>query len=96
VPAPMVEVIAALIIVSSRRIWRLSVPKKFVSPESFRSALRAGHVLPTQNATSAEPQLKGGRKIRFVFSNSDVDRMGDTLDPASWQLSEYLKNPVVL
>jgi HK97 family phage prohead protease len=70
---------------------------KFVSGESFRSALRAGHgMLPTQKTTAAEPQPKGGRKVRFVFSDGSVDRMGDTLNPAGWQLDEYLKNPVVL
>jgi HK97 family phage prohead protease len=71
--------------------------RRFVSPESFRSALRTGHgVLPTQKTTTAEPQPKGGRKVRFVFSNGDVDRMGDVLSPQGWQLDEYLKNPVVL
>lgn len=36
------------------------------------------------------------RIVRFVFSDGSVDRMGDTIDPNGWDLSEYKKNPVVL
>jgi HK97 family phage prohead protease len=38
----------------------------------------------------------GSRKIRFCFSDGSVDRMGDTIDPAGWDLAAYRRNPVVL
>ena len=36
------------------------------------------------------------RTFRFCFSDGSVDRMGDTIDPAGWDLADFLKNPVAL
>ena len=36
------------------------------------------------------------RTFQFLASDSSVDRMGDTIDPKGWDLTNYLKNPVVL
>lgn len=36
------------------------------------------------------------RQIKFVISTKAVDRMGDTVDPDGWDLSQYKKNPTVL
>ena len=36
------------------------------------------------------------RTIEFVISTPDQDRVGDTIDPAGWQLERYRSNPVVL
>lgn len=35
------------------------------------------------------------RTIDMVLSSGAVDRDGDTVDPAGWDISDYLKNPVV-
>jgi|SRR6185369_3088582 len=34
--------------------------------------------------------------IRGVFSTADEDRQGEIVDQKSWQLDDYLKNPVIL
>lgn len=34
--------------------------------------------------------------IRFVFSTSEDDRHGESVDQKGWQVDNYLKNPVVL
>lgn len=34
--------------------------------------------------------------IRFVFSTGDEDRHGEIVDQKGWDVSEYLRNPVVL
>ena len=38
----------------------------------------------------------GDRQIRVVASDATVDRVGDVLDPVGCDISNYLKNPVVL
>ena len=38
----------------------------------------------------------GNRQIRFVLSSESVDRDGDKISQAGWELKNYLNNPVVL
>lgn len=38
----------------------------------------------------------GERKMSFTISTAAVDRDNDTIDPKGWDLSSYMKNPVVL
>lgn len=42
------------------------------------------------------PREVAERTFRFVASTNDVDRDGDVIDQAGWQLDNYRKNPVVL
>lgn len=66
----------------------------------FRAELRAGR--RPQSAVyrlqAADPFVvdEAARTIRFIFSDGSLDRVGDTIDPRGWQLSSYLRNPVVL
>jgi HK97 family phage prohead protease len=39
--------------------------------------------------------VEGGTGIAWVFSTFDLDRMGERIDPAGWDFSCYLKNPVI-
>ena len=34
--------------------------------------------------------------FEFVMSTADVDRVGDTIDQAGWELAEFRKNPIAL
>jgi len=36
------------------------------------------------------------RRRRFCFSDGSVDRMGDTIDPEGWDITDYAANPVAL
>lgn len=36
------------------------------------------------------------RTVDFIISTKAIDRDGDTIDPAGWELGEFLRNPVVL
>jgi hypothetical protein len=36
------------------------------------------------------------RTLRFCFSDNAVDRMGDTIDPDGWDISDFVLNPVAL
>jgi len=38
----------------------------------------------------------GGRLHQFTISTGSLDREGDTIAPAGWDIAGYLKNPVVL
>ncbi len=45
---------------------------------------------------TAEVEQLGDRKMSFTISTDAVDRDNDTIDPKGWDLSSYMKNPVVL
>lgn len=45
-----------------------------------------------RKATSSEV----GPDLTFVLSDATVDRMGDTIDPAGWDLRWFRKNPIAL
>ncbi len=76
------------------------MPDGLIGIDAFRAAVRAKrkpeggvfHVL------SGEPKAydDGSRRVRFVFSDGSVDRMGDTIDPTGWDVGPFLKNPVAL
>jgi HK97 family phage prohead protease len=36
------------------------------------------------------------RRRRFCFSDGSVDRMGDTIDPEGWDITDFAANPVAL
>ena len=76
------------------------MPDGLIGIDAFRAAVRAKrkpeggvfHVL------SGVPKAydDGSRRVRFVFSDGSVDRMGDTIDPSGWDTGPFLKNPVAL
>jgi HK97 family phage prohead protease len=74
--------------------------KKFASVDEFRAAARTGRAggLAVQRvATSEVTEVpSSARTLRFCFSDGSVDRVGDAIDPAGWDLTEYRANPVVL
>ena len=60
--------------------------------------LRNGQIgLRSALTTEAAPQAdtQGGKSIiTFTASDATLDRYNEIIDPAGWQLSNYLKNPV--
>lgn len=48
-----------------------------------------------KNFTTEVKQI-GERKMSFTITTASVDRDGDTIDPKGWDMSSYMKNPVVL
>lgn len=73
---------------------------KLISVEQFRKDARAkrdpsGAVF---RVSTVVPKAldDGTRTIRFCFSDGNVDRMGDTIDPAGWDLTDFNRNPVAL
>ena len=44
----------------------------------------------------SDVQVHGDRSIKFVITTGDADRENDVIDPTGWDVSNYLKNPVVL
>lgn len=73
--------------------------QKFVSATEFASAARdkqtdgLGIIYPAVAKVTPGP---GRRQLRFTISTGDIDRAGDRIDPSGWDVSAYLKNPVVL
>jgi HK97 family phage prohead protease len=65
----------------------------------FRAKVAAGErprsVVRVATSAEAEPKA-GSRTISFTFSDSSVDRVGDTIDAQGWRLDEFRKNPVAL
>jgi HK97 family phage prohead protease len=48
-------------------------------------------------STLPSEQVAGeDRRRRFCFSDGSVDRMGDTIDPEGWDITDYAANPVAL
>ena len=48
-------------------------------------------------STEAPIAVEGAeRTLRFCFSDGSVDRMGDTIDAAGWDLTDFVNNPVAL
>ena len=74
--------------------------RKLLTADEFRSAANdydpaLGTVM---RLAVAEPMVaaEGERKLRFVFSDGTVDRSGDSIDPAGWQIKTFMENPVAL
>jgi HK97 family phage prohead protease len=68
--------------------------------DQFRASAKAG-ARPEGTVirvAAADPQAVGedSRKLRFVFSDGTVDRSGDSIDPAGWEIDTFAANPVAL
>ena len=70
---------------------------KLVDQRTFHAAARAGRsgLGVTRAATVLRADI-GGRTVRFVLSDSSIDRMNDTVNVGGWDLTDFRKNPVVL
>lgn len=71
---------------------------KLLGVDAFKAAAKDG-VRPecaVMRAGDGQPVLGEGRTVTFVFSDGSVDRMGDTVNPDGWDLSEFGKNAVAL
>ena len=71
-----------------------------ISVDQFRRELRAKRT-PTGGVfrVSVEPPFPvegADRTLRFCFSDESVDRMGDTIKAAGWELADFERNPVAL
>jgi len=73
---------------------------KLISAAQFRKELGAKRTpgggvyrISTEPAAAVEG---ASRTLRFCFSDGSVDRMGDTIDAAGWDISDFVRNPVAL
>jgi HK97 family phage prohead protease len=41
-------------------------------------------------------EVQDDRSVKFIITTGDADREKDVIDPNGWEVSNYLKNPVVL
>jgi HK97 family phage prohead protease len=78
-------------------------PTLYPSIDAFRAAGKDAGKVEGDAAVRAsfDTEIKasedeGSRSVTFTISTESVDRMGDTIDQAGWQLDAYRKNPVVL
>jgi HK97 family phage prohead protease len=44
----------------------------------------------------SDVEVQDDRSVKFVITTGDADREKDVIDPNGWEVSNYLKNPVVL
>jgi HK97 family phage prohead protease len=51
---------------------------------------------PVERSATIEKDDSAPRRIRFVASDESVDRYGDIIRAAGWQLDNFRKNPVLL
>lgn len=73
--------------------------RKLLTVDEFRGAKdgeRADVVVMRVAVADPEVGSEESRKIRFTFSDGTVDRAGDSIDPAGWQIETFTKNPVAL
>jgi HK97 family phage prohead protease len=71
----------------------------FVSQREFRRLAAAGQARGVGVAHPAKLERildDGDRVVRFVFSDSSIDRMGDRISVSGWDLAAYRSNPTVL
>lgn len=71
-----------------------------ITVDDFRKEVRAKRT-PSGGVfrvSTYEPKAlaDGSRTIRFCFSDGSVDRMGDTIEPSGWDLTDFNRNPVSL
>lgn len=52
--------------------------------------------LPQLRVTPSTPKEESDRVVRFVASDETPDRVGDVIQVAGWNLTQYKRNPVVL
>ena len=71
---------------------------QFVDQRRFRELAAVGDTadVGVERPARAIRANEESRTVRFVLSDSSVDRMGDTIDAAGWRLGQYKANPVVL
>jgi len=76
---------------------------KLIDIEAFRAQARAGKAAKgarpdagVMRAATGSPEDVGDRTLRYCFSDGSVDRAGDTIDPAGWDLANFKSNPVAL
>jgi HK97 family phage prohead protease len=73
--------------------------RKLLTVDEFRASAKDG-ARPEGTVVRlavADPEaIADSRKIRFVFSDGTVDRMGDSIDPEGWEIDSFLANPVAL
>lgn len=74
--------------------------RKLLTVDEFRSSAKPGsdpEGMVVRFAV-ADPQAvaEESRKLRFVFSDGTIDRAGDSIDPAGWDIDSFLDNPVAL
>lgn len=66
--------------------WKAGVQKgEILGPVSVRKQF------VSQEVTAGEDRI-----VKFLITTGAVDRDNDTIDPNGWDLSNYIKNPVVL
>jgi HK97 family phage prohead protease len=61
-----------------------------------RRALPTRGAILTRHAYFEKQGSDGGRHMRFIASDESVDRYGDIIRAAGWQLDNFRKNPVLL
>jgi len=73
--------------------------RKLLTVDEFRTSAKTG-TKPDGTVVRvavADPVAEADtRKIRFLFSDGSVDRAGDSIDPAGWDIKSFLANPVAL
>lgn len=71
--------------------------RKLLTVDEFRSAKDGERLDATiMRVAAADPEDAGDRKLRFVFSDGSVDRMGDSINPDGWDTADFMANPVAL
>lgn len=70
--------------------------RKFVDLRTFRDLADSNDVAVRAGLGDIIEFDEATRTVRFVFSDSTVDRYGDTVDAKGWDLKNFQANPVAL
>lgn len=82
----------------------MAKPKQIVSLQQFKAAavgdvneqaVAGGVVVRVAMSAEVKAAEGGERAIDFVLSTDSIDRQGDSIDQAGWQLANFRKNPAV-
>ena len=73
--------------------------KNVTDIEKFRKTASEGNAIEhvvLRKQFETEVEIQDDRFVKFVITTGDADRENDMIDPSGWDLSSYLKNPVVM
>lgn len=78
------------------RCFVVAAKKSEGNEEMSMNGKQALELVSREGALALKAIRQTEREVDFVASTDAVDSYGDVVDQASWQLSHYLENPVVL
>lgn len=77
-------------------VWITPAEFQVLAKDHPTQALKAGHALRKEYIAEVKALDDAARTVSFRITTGEVDRDHDIINPAGWDLKNYLRNPVVM